>query len=703
MKMHFRKPLLPAGFSWAGNPGRTSLAAGPNVFVAWLLGLAWRAASGRSGMAVRCAAGPGASWWHSDTWRRTAPSRLLLPLLVCLGGVGTLWGHECGPRVIELQVGQTCPWRITADLTEALTRYAPAVDGDQSVAQVQPLIPFMAHHGDFLITGRKPGTNTLSVAWGYEPTGAFGFCEVTIIVRPPDANNPPLDAPGRGGTLATSGLISITAEDLKNLLRHVPAESKKLLVFTQCFGGSIALSEGFRDMPNTAIASATSPNQLARYGGYDDDAARGLRPENGRTALDLHRDGLRGRSTALPAKDGTPQSKEFIFKNGEWPVTAGALPLESFSLAPVTADGPVKSRHVVFYAGQPEDKQLELSSEDGYTVNGLRNRMPVEVGDPAVRDRIKANFANQPNTTVRTVGGEPAAGNSVTGQNGWDFAGTYEGLERAIKEAGDAIRNSPDPTSEQFILYVGDHGGQELVLTATSVEVTANSGLTLSIGNLGFGSFAGLDYLTLDGANTPTIQLDATPAAGGGPGPQRLAAPGAEAPPALFELSVTPEGGRSLTLPAPEVVVIDIDDDGRIEPEDGDRYRLAYPFPEALLVGAGATSTFDLNLKNVSGQALVITSLGLYSGHLSKRAEFYTAAFFDRIQVVGPGRVRFEVSGAPGETYRLEHSEDLSTWTPLRQVRFDAESLSFEQDLPPATTRHFFRLVWESPELPPGL
>lgn len=658
-----------------------------------------RAALECDGTEVPCTAGPGASRWRSDARRRSEQTLLLFILLVGLGGADPAWGHFCGPPVIEVQVGQTCPWRITADRTESLSSYAPVVEGDPSIAGVQPLIPFMAHHGDFLITGRKPGTNTLNVAWGYAPTGAFGFCQVTIVVRPADSNNPPLDAPGRRGTLATASLAAITAEDLKGMIdRFVPAECKRLLVFTECFGGSIALAEGFRDMPNTAIASATSPNQLAYYGGYDDDAARGLRPQAGRTALDMHRDGLRGRTTAQPPENGTPQSKQFMFEKSEWPVTAGALPLESFSLAPVTADGPVKSRHIIYFAGQAEDKQVPLALEDGYTVRGLGELMPVEVGDPAVRDRIKTNFANQPNTTVRSVGGAPAADNSVSGLNGWDFAGTYQGLERAIQEAGDAIRNSPDPASEQFILYVGDHGGQSLPITLSATTLPAGSTVTFSFNLSAFGTSAPLlDYLAQDGGNTPTIQLDAAPSGGGGQTPQRQAAAAAGAPEALLELSVTPSDGRPVTLPAPEVRLIDTDGDARIEPEDGDRYRLAFPFPETLLVAPGAGSAFELNIKNLAAQDLVITSLQLYSGHISKGAAFFTAAFFRRVETLGPSRVRFEVAGAPGETYRLEHSEDLRTWTLLREVRFDAELVSFEQDLPPTGSRHFFRFVWEFP------
>src|SRR5204863_2244803 len=34
------------------------------------------------------------------------------------------------------------------------------------------------------------------------------------------------------------------------------------------------------------------------------------------------------------------------------------------------------------------------------------------------------------------------------------------GLERALREAGDAIRNSAFPADEQFVLFVTDHGAR---------------------------------------------------------------------------------------------------------------------------------------------------------------------------------------------------------------------------------------------------
>src|SRR5688572_3101483 len=76
-----------------------------------------------------------------------------------------LQAHICGPPRIEVKVGQACLWRVFADRQEALSQYVPTVAGPAGIAEVYPKSTFFAHHGDFLITGVQPGTNTLVVNW----------------------------------------------------------------------------------------------------------------------------------------------------------------------------------------------------------------------------------------------------------------------------------------------------------------------------------------------------------------------------------------------------------------------------------------------------------------------------------------------------------------------------------------------------------
>lgn len=60
----------------------------------------------------------------------------------------------------------------------------------------------------------------------------------------------------------------------------VPPSAKRLIVLTQCYGGDCL--DNFTGT-NTAVVSATSSGQKAKYGGYDDDAANACKPEAGKT------------------------------------------------------------------------------------------------------------------------------------------------------------------------------------------------------------------------------------------------------------------------------------------------------------------------------------------------------------------------------------------------------------------------------------
>jgi hypothetical protein len=130
----------------------------------------------------------------------------------------------------------------------------------------------------------------------------------------------------------------------------------------------------------------------------------------------------------------------------ETPSTGGGLAPGAVPLEPVTEDGPVRSRHVIVYAGMPDAKGR----------------------DNAQRDKIKANFAGQPNTTVKTVGGEGPA-------DGWDKHGWKRGLQEAIDEAAAAIEAAPDPSKEQFLLFVTDHGDLHNVEHVTTPAPPSNS------------------------------------------------------------------------------------------------------------------------------------------------------------------------------------------------------------------------------------
>ncbi|HMP96755.1 MAG TPA: hypothetical protein PKA51_07535, partial [Kiritimatiellia bacterium] len=212
------------------------------------------------------------------------------------------------------------------------------------------------------------------------------------------------------GTLSTSSGASIPDTNVAHWIKqYIPTNSKKLVVLTQCYGGNMV--DKFDGDPNTTVISGTSPGQLGIYGGYDDGASRGLRPGPGRTAQDIHNGGV-----------GTRNRRET-------PMTGGGLHPTNFPMERVSTGGVVRSRHVVFYAGQPDDRRGRDVDQDA---------------------RIGRNFSGEPNTTYEAVAGTTAGG--------WDQNGTAAGLRQAIQNAGAAITNSPHPDQEQFILYVTDHG-----------------------------------------------------------------------------------------------------------------------------------------------------------------------------------------------------------------------------------------------------
>lgn len=213
----------------------------------------------------------------------------------------------------------------------------------------------------------------------------------------------------QNGSLVTDDDKGISGDRLRELLdEYIPTDNahSTLIVLTQCYGGNMvgALSDG---RENTAVISATSEGEQAEYGAYDDDAAGGLKPGAGRTSDDVHNDGS--------ADSG----------DGETPSKAGdAVPLD-----PVDPDdGPIKSRHILVYAGSPDG--------GGGT------------SDEEQLETIENNFAGEANTTVTSVGGD--------GTGDWDYPATEEGLKDALEEISKMMNEN-----EQFILFVTDHGDQD--------------------------------------------------------------------------------------------------------------------------------------------------------------------------------------------------------------------------------------------------
>lgn len=641
------------------------------------------------------AATPGVGGFVRGLGRRLAAGVLLAV---------SLQAHECGPREIRLKVGESCLWRIHADRVEVSSDYRPTIAPGKMAARITPSRPFKAKHGDFIVTGVAPGTNTMSVFWSYTPTGGQGTCFLTVIV---EAGSPPelFQTAYREGSLvtATSG-VYVGASTLRHMLDYyIPAESKKLLVLTECFAGSIALSRHFVDAPNTVVVSATSPNQTGKFGGFHDDAARGLKPETDRTAADLFEGASVGKTTGALTVDGVDVSKEDLFKSSEWPLVSGGLAAEDFLLGPVLTTPSLSSRHVVVFMGSP-DRRLPRVSLHGSTTIGDPSGQRLEVTDNLDRARIELNFKGEANTTVHTAGGAPSESDPTRGQDDWDHPGTLDGLEQAIREAGEAIRNSPNPAREQFILFVGDHGeeGQLAPLPEVPPVVPA---VTLEPVKLtvswSLSPKADLFYyhLGLDSSNAPGLGLTLVPETASNNVPRLQQAPARWRPPepGSLTLELLRPDRPPMVLNAFVSGTVDLDDDGVIGSVPGEGVQLFFPVPEDVVVQDLAGSTLEVRAVHRGTHAFRVTRLSLSSGAVAKTSYAVPPPRITGVRPLANGNLELVVDGPIREPFVLESSADLSAWTLVQDVRLRVSPEAVATRPVTTANRAFYRLRWVEP------
>ncbi|MBN8246764.1 MAG: hypothetical protein J0L84_04895 [Verrucomicrobia bacterium] len=621
-------------------------------------------------------------------------------LLGCLLGAGSAGAHDCGPAQIEVKAGRSYFWRIHADRTETLSQYIPVVAGPAGTVEVFPRKVFFAHHGDFIITGLQPGTNQLVVNWFYPRTPAAGICAVTLVVVPDDGK-PDFQSQHLSGELVTRpGEPAISAVQLNSLITNsIPDAALKLLVFAQCYGGNLALSPLFRDAKNTAISSGTSPNQQGRYGGFHDDAARGFRPEAGRTALDLHEDGSAGKSTIWAERADATGSQGEIFAWSEWPRMSGGLPLGSFPLDPVTPDGAVRSRHIVIFAGRPT-----VMKEDVLTQNGIT--IPEEGGvqqtfsDAADRDQIRTNFQGQANTTIRTVGGRPSFTQYVpfinnSGVDGWDYPGDLDGLKRAIEEAGTAIRNAPDPSKEQFILYVADHGEQGVPLSKTRTAVAPHS--TAAVGS---NAVLPASQDPLSGTlqrqpdNQPQLRVQVAPGTRRSWGPTAGGLPSIA--PGDVGLRLLPDGGAPVILEEFRADVVDLDDDGDLGSLPGEGLWLHFPVPEPQILTNLLGRALTIEAVNHGNRLLEFSDLTLLTGGIAAD-NGDPQPHLDDVRQRGPSELELSLGGLPRRRYTVETSTDLVRWTLLKEHTLSAFADTVVIPIGPDPGHRFVRVLKAEP------
>ena len=380
------------------------------------------------------------------------------------------------------------------------------------------------------------------------------------------------------GTLATSAGNPITDTQLASWIdEFIPAASNRLIVLTECYGGDKV--DNFAGKTNTAVISATSPGQTAKYGGYDNDAGAALAPGAGTTGATVHTAGTNGKHAS------------------ETPTTGGGLAPGAFDLQPTNPTGAVQSRHVLVYAGQPDG--------GGGT------------SDVQQRDTIKTNFAGQANTTVTSVGGG--------GGGGWDKPGSAKGLRDALKEIGDAITSSPNPDKEQFILFVTDHGDLHKTETAT-VTAPASSAVTVP-GLESFQTSIDLEpsdlFFEQNNITSFSFFIDfldngLTASEGSGPffnpGDWELTLDNGSQ---TFQFNNFFEQFTELTTdPSP----------GIIGDQPGEGVRLYFPVPETLFVDQFFDVFVDVTMINATSQSYLVSGVSQDTGAMSKAIPLPTAA-----------------------------------------------------------------------------
>ncbi len=358
------------------------------------------------------------------------------------------------PDFIEAQVHEFTPdighhEGVTVTITYA-DKLPPAHFHAELIFTDEPLMPGALPHAHFVMTPTgiamadtlirldaresfhaQPGEERLIYRWEiadltggrfwqtqdeyaalFLPVGSYHISLVVEDIWGQEDRTPPhpltVQTPPPYATLCTEQGPPITEAALRAMLdRYIPHYHSTLLVFSQCYAGDMV--DSFAGRANTGILAGNMPGRPTYYGGYHDDAARGLRAESGRTSADVHADGVSGKAGL------------------EVPFTAGDV----ISLAPVNPTGDIRSRHVLVYGG-------------------CRSANPEHTArDIADRDAIKANFASDPHTTVTAVGMDGPT--SIPG--GWDYPGTLEGLRQALEHISGMM-----DSHEQFILFVTDHG-----------------------------------------------------------------------------------------------------------------------------------------------------------------------------------------------------------------------------------------------------
>jgi hypothetical protein len=337
-------------------------------------------------------------------------------------------------------------------------------------------------------------------------------------------------------------------------------------------------------------------------------------------------------------------------------------------------------------------KNVRIETHDGVTVP-LPSGVVTPINDTDDRDAIIQNFTGQPNTTVITVGGAPNPGDSTQGTNGWSKPGSARALARAIQAVGDAMRNSENPAREQFILFVGDHGGVGFDAAPFRTNVAAHSSIFLpeALKIVG-GEDALYELISADPNGTPVLHVQVEPAG------QNLVAPRAFAPPPAFppgSFSVTLSAGAAnqLTLEGFSQMAWDWDADGQINPTNGEYVTLRFGIaePDLLMRFLGQNVTVQFN--NRSDQNLAVTGLRLNYGNWPKTESPIPPPRLTHL-ALNPGQVQLTVVAMQYERYAVDYSTNLPNWLPLTTNQPITEISTLNLIPPTGAKSAVYRLRW---------
>ncbi|NQU38773.1 MAG: hypothetical protein HQ523_02355 [Lentisphaerae bacterium] len=460
------------------------------------------------------------------------------------------------------------------------------------------------------------------------------------------------------GTLATSAGASIRDDDLARWIdTYIPTNTPKLLVLTQCYGGDTA--KAFTGKTNTVVLSATSAGQKAVYGGYDAGAANAMRPGSGRTAGNIHTAGAANRDTI------------------ETPIVGGGMNPTNFPMTSVSTSGVVRSRHVIWYAGQPDGRPGRDVDQDAL---------------------LQGHYAGETNTTYWAV--------AASTDGGWDYDGSARGLRQAIQAAGTLITNSTDPDAEQFVLYVSDHGDRHV--TASLVTNLPPNQLAVLTG---FPTFSSLDMNPqdlLDDTNTVPGFSVFIPFEPGGPVFDPDSEPFFLPPDWGLTITITNQSSLPpLFLTNPIELPLELDN-GTVGDFPGEGVQLFFPVEPQFFVDSFFDVFVTIEVVQDTGLTWPISHISQDSGEVPKDIAPTDGRRVElRPDVIDTEIVALGLHGIEGAVYPIETRTNLLSgeWEPLDTLLGEdtipgGGGGRLAYPIPPSTTpTRFFRALFPQPTL----